>query len=52
LISGVRHVLAQRWNDMHITVWRERIVKSFGYLAGAAVIMRPYFRSSMYLPKI
>jgi hypothetical protein len=51
LISGVRHVLAQRWNDMHITVWRERIVKSFGYLAGAAVCSRKIRRQQKHSAK-
>jgi hypothetical protein len=36
----MRSMLAQRRNDVDITMRRERVIKSFGDLAGAAVCSR------------
>jgi hypothetical protein len=52
LFSGMRNMLAQRRNDVHITVWRERVIKSFGYLAGAAVCARKIWRQQKHAAKL
>src|ERR1700688_2776619 len=51
LLSGMRNMLAQRRNDMHVTARRERTIKSFGDFAGAAVCSRKVGRQQKHSAK-
>jgi hypothetical protein len=51
LFSGMGNVLAKRRNDVHIAVWSERLIKSFGYLAGAAMCSRKVRRQQKHSAK-